>query len=278
MPRPKPNKASPHFISHGQPLSDTAKAKLIDLLGYGKVNLLEESIHHQMPGMKILRREHGAPLQLVRDADTMRAAEKTNVGNIILDVEQALGIYIDGAEHLDHVPRPTHYVNAFTPIERQARKLSELLFEMGYYFSDELYKRNLDPNNIAADLLKLAEVSKTAIGDFNGKPSRGAPRNTALCEVIRHLRRIFRNNYKGPLTGRKKKNNIQYRAEEERRELSFVEEALHDARIIKVRGSTNAVARLFLDPRCALIHERPATMERLANRMHRRYRQQKGNK
>jgi hypothetical protein len=245
MPRAKPNKASPHFVSHGHPLSDAAKAKLINLLDYGESN-------------------------------AKTSAQKTGLGRMILDVEQALGIYVDGAQHIDNIPRPTHYVSAFRPIEREARKLSERLFEMTYYFSDQLSTRNVEPNNIAADLLTLAEVSKTVIGTFKGKPSMGSPRNTALCEVIRRLRHIFRNKYQGPRTGRARNGAFQFRAEEEKQELAFVETALRDARVIP--KGYRELPRLFLDPRCALPEERQSVMRRIAKKVHHnREREQKGN-
>ncbi len=119
---------------------------------------------------------------------------------------------------------------------------------MGEYFSDELSRRDVDPNDIAAKLLELAEVSKAVIGNFKGKPSKGAKKNTALTEVIRRLRRIFRENYKGQRTERKRRVAFQSPPEWEQRELKFVETALQAARII--RKGYRELPRLFLDLRC----------------------------
>lgn len=212
MSRPKPNKASPYFTSYGyRGLSDEATSALIKALGYRLADLAAESVPHQLE-------------------------------EIILAVERALGIYTDGAQHLDHIPRPTHYVNAFRPIERQARKLSETLFDMGQYFSDELLNRGVDSNSFAAELVNLAETSKAIIRDFSGKSSKGRRKNIARAEVIKRLLDIFRSNYQGPLKSREHRGGLQFAAEWEHQEFAFVRTALKDA---DIPANSNELPRLI---------------------------------
>lgn len=232
MPRPGPYKAPPKRILRRHRLSDKARSKLIDLLGYS-------------------------------------ASPPTSTGEMILDVENVLGICVSDAEHPDRTPRPAHYVNEFRPIERQARKLSQLLLEMDQYFSEQLSTRNLHPDSIAADLVKLARASKDVIEDFKARPSTGAPKNAVLCAAIRELRHIFRNKYQGVRTGRTRRGAFQFSAEEEKRELAFVEAALLDARIIRV--GFRELPRLFLDTRCTLPEDRERVLERMANKIHSGY-------
>jgi len=194
------------------------------------------------------------------------ASQPTSMDNMILDVENVLGVCVSDKRHPDRAPRPAHYISEFTPIERQARKLSQLLLEMDQYFSQQLSTRNLYPDSIAADLVKLARVSKDVIEDFKARPSTGARRNAVLCAAIRELRRIFRNKYQGARTGRDQRGAFQFYAKEEKLELAFVKAALLDAGIIW--DGYRELPRLFLDTRCTLPEDRERVLERMANKIH----------
>lgn len=193
----------------------------------------------------------------------------------IQDAEKALGLGLYGAVHLDDIPRPADYVAAFKPIKKDAIKLFNSLCQLGGYFSEQFVKNGADQDAIEAALLSLNGVAGAVIKDFEALPSKGAPKNNALAEVTRRLRRAFRENFRGAKNERKKKGAFQFRSENEKLEIEFVETALLSARLIPKAKSTSRVQRLFLDPRCAMPSERDATIERIANKVH-SSRQQKG--
>lgn len=226
MPRTRLPKGQPHFISRFA-LSDTAKAELLALLG-----------------------------PLASPVDPL----------IIGKIEYALGIATDGEQHLNNPPRPADYVRAFKSIESKARALSEELFELNYYYDEQLSRRGVDPNGIAAELLKLAEVSKATIQDFVGKSSKGARKNAALLETIRHLKSIFRDSYRGPVADRQKSRAFTSLSEWEKRQQKFIRTALTDARCIRQSCTDADLQRLIRDPRASLPQERNRVLERLAHR------------
>jgi hypothetical protein len=100
---------------------------------------------------------------------------------------------------------------------------------------------------------------------------RGAPANTALTELIRRFRRIFRRSYRGPRTRRPEGVVFQPRSEQHKRELEFVSTALLDARIIS-RRYLPSLPRLFLDLRSVPAmspKERGDAIERMAKKVRR---------
>lgn len=196
-----------------------------------------------------------------------------SVEKAILDVEKTLGLGHYGAVHMDDIPRPADYIAAFKPIEREAIRLHNSLCELGGYFGAQFTKNGADQGAIEAALLSLISVAGAVVNDFEALPSKGAPKNNALTEVIRRLRRIFRDNYKGPQTGRTRKGSLEYRAKEEEYEVAFVVTALLAARLISASEvkttPTEKVERLFIDPRCAMPDQRTATVNRLAAKVKR---------
>lgn len=191
----------------------------------------------------------------------------------IIDVEKALGLGHYGDVHMDYIPRPTDYVSAFKPIEKDAIRLHNSLCELGGYFSEQFPKNGADQDAIEAALLLLAQVAGAVVKDFEALSSKGAPKNNAITEVTRRLRRIFRDNYKGSQTGRTKKGAFEFRAKEEKLEVEFVVMALLAARLISASEArttpADRVERLFLDPRCAMPDQRAATLKRLAAKVQR---------
>lgn len=182
----------------------------------------------------------------------------------ILDVEIVLGFGIDGARHLDEIPRPADYVAAFKPLEKKALDLFDALCELSGYYTEQFTKRNANQDAIEAALLELHKVANGVIKEFQGKPSQGARKSNALTEVIRRLRRIFRMYYGGPVDKRRKSGAFSYRTEAEKHELEFVWVALRDARLIPAKYT--GLEGLFRDPRCALPEERAQTIERIASK------------
>ena len=61
MRRTQRSKASPVFMSRGFTLPPATAIELLTLLGHGPVDLLQESVQHQFPGMKVLEHEPGPP-------------------------------------------------------------------------------------------------------------------------------------------------------------------------------------------------------------------------
>lgn len=172
----------------------------------------------------------------------------------ILDVEMALGLGIDGAPHLDEIPRPADYVAAFRPLEKKALDLFDALCELNGYYTEQFKKRNASQDAIEAALLELHQVANGVIKEFQGKPSKGARKNNALAEVILRLRHTFRTYYGGPVEKRRKSGAFSYRADAEKHELEFVRIALRDARLIPAKYT--GLEALFRDPRCTPHEER----------------------
>jgi len=189
-----------------------------------------------------------------------------NEERAILEVEKALGLGVNAAEHLDDIPRPVDYVATFTTISKGAASLHNSLCELGGYFSDEVTKKGADQDAIEAALIKLLTVAEAIVKDYEGLSSRGARKNNALAEVIRRLRIIFRNNYKGATTGKLHRGAVTFRSKEENQELKFVLAALLDARLVRIGFSGTELRRLFSDSRCAVPAGRAESIERIAKK------------
>ena len=69
MRRTTGRKASPVFESWGFTLPPATVVELLTLLGHGRVDLLQESVEQQFPGMKVVEGEAGTPVRLIRNQD-----------------------------------------------------------------------------------------------------------------------------------------------------------------------------------------------------------------
>ena len=255
----------------GHRLSDAAATKLVELMGLGDVNPLDEAIQAQFPGAQVVERKPGAPIRFIQQPETNPTTQDqvwksipTDAGKILRDVEIAIGVSLDGAKHIDNTPRPAHYVMAFERVGRDALALSCVLADWTEFFRDQVKLKGGDIQVIEAALAALVDVSSAVIREFKERSSKGARKNTALCETIKRLRYLFRRHYQGPRRGRSQRGAIQHLAEQESRELQFVETALLDSRVIR-KNNRDEVRRLFRDPRCAMPNERGAVMKRIAN-------------
>lgn len=260
MPKRKPSKASSSFFVHAHTLSDASKSELLRLLAYDESTLRDA----EYPGYRKLASELGAALRLQKNPDYV-ALEKDPF-QAIRDVELALGLYVDGGPHIDNVPRPADYRDTFRPIGRSAFSLMNAVTELSNYYREQFSSRGKDVHKIESSLKELVDVCAAVTREFGDKPSKGAPKQAALCEVIRRLRSIFRDYYQGPREGRAKRGAFQSRAKWEKDEADFVEAALCAARI--VRKPFRELARLFRDSRCALVEDRAATVARIARKVH----------
>jgi hypothetical protein len=263
MPRARPNTSSRTFLTRGHPLSDASRLRLIQLLGFGSVNFTEETVRHQFPGMRVLDKQPGAPLQLVRDGEPRADRLAGNLGRTMLNIELALGVYVDGAEHIDNPPRPADYIRAFNSLRSRAMDLYDTLTGLTDYYVDQLAVRGADADELAKAVASVADISTAVIKDFDGRSSKGARKETALTQVARQLKRIFRDNYCGPVGKRRKSGGITHLPDHEKAEKAFVRAALLDARII---SNTFDISRLLRDSRCALPEERNTVIERLARK------------
>ncbi|MBI4290604.1 MAG: hypothetical protein HY661_03900 [Betaproteobacteria bacterium] len=163
---------------------------------------------------------------------------------IIAKIEATLGIYADGKRHLDNPPRPADYVRAFASLEKKARKLSEELFDINYYYAEHLSIQGVDCFSIAPELNKLAEISRKACAQFAKQPSTGRGENSALMVTILHLRRIFHKYYRGARTVHGASRAPALRGTEDDNEEQFVRTALDAANI-----ECSDLRRLMGDPR-----------------------------
>jgi len=208
----------------------------------------------------------------------MTTTEDDNVlHEIFLKVESWLGSYPGAVQALDNAPRPQDYVRVYAGIRKQTTELLNNLHSLTEFYSEKyaLEKDTLGEGGIDAIEITLAKLFAATLAleqRYEREQDVGRPKGDALCAVIKGLRKIFRKHYKGPFGARKERGAITALAEQEQRELSFVELALKDALI-----SFRNLPRLFRDPRCALVEERNLTIERIVKNVRRaRQRQQKG--
>jgi hypothetical protein len=153
--------------------------------------------------------------------------------------------------------------------------LFKTLNNLSPYYRDQLDVHGANVHDIRDALGKLAGGAGDIVAAFQGVSSKGAPRNVAVMEVIRRLKRTFRDYYQGPRDLRKRRGAFQFLATWERTELSFIALALRSARI---SFTDQALQRLLRDPRCALPQERAQTIETIARKAHSTPPQQKRNK
>jgi len=189
----------------------------------------------ETPGYRVVKREAGAPLQAkkIPKPDT----PSNDPFEAIRMVEIAIGLYIDGAQHLDNIPRPSDYRVAFQPVGRSASKLLNTIEEWSDCYRDQFTSRGKDISEIERALETLSDVSDAVMKEMAGKSSKGAGKKVALPEVIRLLRLAFRNHYQGKSSAMK------------RTELEFVEHALLAGKIIS--EDYDGLSRLLRDPRSA---------------------------
>lgn len=260
-------------MAYPHTLTDGARDKLLDLLGFPGFDLRQEAIDHQMLGYKFVRKDPGAPMILAKVSSAAKRP-KTNLGTALLHVESALGLFVHGAHHLDNIPRPADYVATFKRLRTKAANLLNDVAGTSGFFRDQFQLKGADLHAIERSLAVIADTSNKVLKEFEGKSSKGARKNTALCEVVRRLRKVFRDNYAEPITGRKTHGGFQFAGAEEKRELEFVKTALLDARIIA--SNYAELPRLFRDSRCALPADRAAVIKRIAGKVNRaREREQK---
>jgi hypothetical protein len=118
-------------------------------------------------------------------------------GLVLLDVETALGMAIEGAKHLDHIPRPADYVNEFRKVGRDAFTLLNELAEWSYYYTDQFALRGANVHEIESNIARLVDVCTAVVNEFEGKPSKGAPKGAALRQAVFMLAEVFDKKHTG---------------------------------------------------------------------------------
>lgn len=195
-----------------------------------------------------------------------RSALKQALNNqddkVIEKVESVLAIGTVGPHHLDEIPRPADYVAKFKPIEKDAIGLLNCIFNLGDYYQEQFEEMGVDINAIEGALINLVNVASGVVGKYRSQPSKGAKRDNARCEVIRRLRIIFHENYRGEVSGRTKMGGFVIRSIEEASEFTFIELALRDARLIS--QSYAGLDRLIKDSRCAIPSDRARIVDKIA--------------
>ena len=271
MPRPTPSQAQPVFSVRPVSLSDKARAELLQLAGYGDIDLFEESLAHQMPDAAIVSREPGAPVVVMRGVVPENSREKTRAGQMILEVEAALGLAVDGAEHLDKMPRPSDYRTVYSNLNADALALLSQTKNLSKYYRDQFLACDVDIEAIDHALALLADTSRTLERKFAGMSSKGAPKKIAQTETISRLRRIFRDHYRGPMELSAKRGSAKLKSVQGTAEFDFVWRALIDARVMAdFPKNLRLLEELLRDPRTAQREDRAETIERIAKRSQRK--------
>jgi hypothetical protein len=259
MPKRKPSQASSNFFAHAHLLSEQDRTALLVFLRYDQAVLRDA----EYPGYRKLDSPPGAPLLLQKNPDYIELAKDPY--QAVRDVELALGLYLEGAQHIDNVPRPADYRDTFRPIGRIALELLSAVTNLTDYYREQIALNGQDIHAIERALAGLGGASAAIVNNMAGKSSKGAPKNAALYEVIRRLRRTFRDYYQGERRKRTNRGAFQIRAPWEKDESDFIEHALSAARI--VRKPFRGLPRLLRDARCSLVEDRPATVSRIARKL-----------
>ena len=215
------------------------------ILGYDAETLRDA----EYPGYRKLESPAGAPLRLAKNPDYKPLG--VDPFQAVRDVEMALGIGIEGAFHLDNIPRPADYVAVFEPLRKDATVLLKSVTALGGYYRDQIKLKGGDVHKIEQAIGSLFDISTAILKEFRSMPSPGRRKEVAIYEVIRRLRFTFHKFYRGPVTARKRTGAISALAEQERQELAFVRGALIDAGIIKPPYAAK-LPRLLRDLRSAI--------------------------
>ena len=218
MPKPKPKGASPVFHSRPHHLKPETVTKLLSCLGYPNYDLHQEALDHQMPGWQVKKSEVGAPLILEPKPLKTTDEQPKDLGAVIRGIELALGLYVSSAKHLDEIPRPADYKNAFTPLKQQSVTLLSGLCGLGGYYRDLFAFKGEDIYALEKSLISLIGVCEAVQKDMEGKTSKGAKIDRAFGVSISLLLRLYREHAKSA-----NKSD----------EAEFVKTALLDARILK---------------------------------------------
>ena len=172
------------------PLTDTGKARLLVLLGYGGAGLLSDAVKRQHPGYAIQKYEPGAPL-LLRPTDKLEEPLETDVAKVLRVVETVSGLYVHSKQHFDEIPRPADYIATFNPLKIHALALLKKLGDLDYYFLDQFALHDENYYEIQAALANLLTVCNAVNADMSGQSSKGPKRESALLYVIAQLGGIY---------------------------------------------------------------------------------------
>jgi hypothetical protein len=194
MPKPIPKNASPIFHVRGHSLGSQSVARLLDLLGYENYDLRQEALDHQLPEFQVEKAESGAPLVLKRQPSSSEGAAKKDLGAVILSIELALGLYVEGSKHLDEIPRAADYDLIFSSLQVDANKLLGGIAGLGGYYRDQFALKGADIHKIEMAIASIVDVCTAVQNDMKGQSSKGTRANRALMITIKELLRIFRSN------------------------------------------------------------------------------------
>ena len=268
MPRPQRKTSSPSFPVIPHKLSDESKAAFLKLLGCGDTDLLHEAVRFQFPGYQLESRGAGNPLVMVPTKNIDPSPPRADVALAIRDVELWLGFYEYASKRENYTPRPANYHQEFKPVFRDAQTLQKRLAAWGQYYRDQFSLKGADIQAIQFQISELIRVSGEVISEMTGKQSAGRSKNGAQCNLVRHLRRIFRDHSRGNSMGRPSRVAFEKLKENEANELKFVQLAV---RIVKMHMNDKEMLKLFRDPRCQPPvmgnDERIAEVERIATRL-----------
>ncbi|MBK8016420.1 MAG: hypothetical protein IPK20_06635 [Betaproteobacteria bacterium] len=265
MPRITPSQAQPTFIARPVPLSEKAKEELLRIVGYGHIDLLEESLAHQMPDAAVVSTRPGEPVVLVRGVIVEGAREKSKAGQMILEVEAALGLGVNGAEHLDKIPRASDYKTVYEGLARDSLALLNKLTGLSQYYRDQFAACEVDVYEIDRTLATLADTSVRLEAKFANISSKGAPKKLALLETISRLRRIFRDYYAGPMSEATSRGAARLKSPQQHAEFNFVWCAVRDARLMADNPRNLLLLEEWLrDPKTAQREDRNETISRIA--------------
>ena len=201
MPRPKPNTASPRFTARSHILTDNARAKLLEALGFDATIPAD--------------RDDGSPaLELV---------------------QSALGAFLALVEHVEGAPRPADYRAALTPICEAAERLANEIGNLNGYIFDAL-NIALSPTQVeiyAAEdsLLKLRAAAVRVLEQYGQLESRGRPKSEALQLVVGALCKVYEQHSRNERDARATFGSQSNLSAWEQDRIEFIRVALADAAI-----------------------------------------------
>lgn len=173
---------------------------------------------------------------------------------IVTRMQNALGVAAEGREHLDHPPRPVHFLKVFAEIEKRAACLVQFLMHdpnCTDYHLDELKASGVDLPALETLLEDLEAACIVLREEFGVKltlppgrswdsdvlmirtsgtkagENRGRTSSVALCESVHMLQDVFRDHYNGPRSVRRKRGAVTASRPEDRQEVAFILAACH---------------------------------------------------
>ena len=198
MPRPPPRTGPATWKAEHHRLSDDAREKLINALGFDP---------------------------------TVNPDEMETADQALAEVEKSLGFYSGADTALKNPPKASDFVRSLSSIENDTLKLKDHLSDAHQWLRSEITEFGANLNLLDQELEKLLNASLSIKDKYEGIESRGPPTKEALRQVMLYLREVFAEFYQGSNLARRKIGYVRPLSEAESEEMDFIRISLDDVPI-----------------------------------------------